>query len=72
MEVKYLGLILDMQLTWKAQSENMIRLIGLCGPVTVHLVKPGAKNLRVIVDLHHGNHIHFPLWLHGMATKGLI
>ena len=56
----------------ETQSENMIRLIGLCGPVTVHLVKPGAKNLSVIVDLHHGNHIHFPLWLHGMATKGLI
>jgi hypothetical protein len=39
-EVKYLGLILDKGLTWKAQLKNVIRPTGLFGPVTAHLVKP--------------------------------
>jgi hypothetical protein len=41
-EVKYLGLILDKGLTWKAQLKNVIRPTGLFGPVRAHLVQLGV------------------------------
>ena len=41
-DVKYLGRILDEGLTWKGQLKNVVRLIGLSGPVRAHLVKPGV------------------------------
>jgi hypothetical protein len=43
-KVKYLGLILDKGLTWKAQLKNVMNKAyrAFLGPVRAHLVKPGV------------------------------
>jgi hypothetical protein len=70
--VKYLGLTLVKELTWKAQLKNVMnkayRAFWTCKGTFGKTV--GSETQGVTLDLHHGNQTCSDLWLHSTVTNG--